>query len=129
MTRPSECRAFALRHPASVSPPGGPALARRFHSTIVPEWLASAVSSSRRVDRRSCCRYRRYLCLPSPAATLPSNPLAHILPPSIGRFELSVRFHLPLRAIQSLPCQFLGLHPSTRQESPVASGYSAACRP
>src|SRR5262249_16075537 len=60
---------------------------------------------------------------------LPSNSLAHIFPPSIGRFELGVRFRLPPRAIQSLPCRFLGLHPSTRQESPVASGYSAACRP
>lgn len=48
---------------------------------------------------------------------LPSNSLAHIFPPSIGRFELSVQFHLPPRAIQSLPCRFLGLHPSTRQGS------------
>src|SRR5215831_5702178 len=58
----SECRACALLHPASVFPPDGPVLVRRFHSTAVPEWLASAVSSSRRVDRRSSCRCPRYLC-------------------------------------------------------------------
>src|SRR5215510_4663810 len=129
MTRPSECPACALLHPASGFPPAGPALARRFHSTVVPEWLASAVSSSRRVDRRSSCRCPRYPCSPSPAAMLPSNSLAHILPPSIDRFELGVRIHLPPWAIQSLRDRLLGLHPSARQRSPVASGCSAACRP
>src|SRR5215510_5144860 len=105
MTRPSECPACALLHPASGFPPAGPALARRFHSTVVPEWLASAVSSSRRVDRRSSCRCPRYLCLPSPAAMLPSNSLAHILPPSIDRFELGGK--LPARPARTPNIRFL----------------------
>src|SRR6516164_223556 len=39
---------------------------------------------------------------------LPSNSLAHIFPPSIGRFELGVQFHLPPRTIQSLSSRLLG---------------------
>src|SRR6516225_1309022 len=58
---------------------------------------------------------------------LPSGSRAHILPPSTGRFWLGFRFHSSPQTIQSLPLRHLGLHPSA-QRSPVASGYSAACR-
>src|SRR5215471_6089786 len=60
---------------------------------------------------------------------LPSDFLAHILPPSVDWCWLGFRFHSSPLTIQSLPFPPLGLHPSAPKRSPVRAGYSAAGRP
>src|ERR1022692_4117699 len=125
---PSECPACAPLRPAWGFPPASPASARRFRSSVVPGWLANAVSGSRRFRRRSSHRRPHYLYSPSPAAMLPSGFLAHILPPSIDSCWLGFRGHSPPGAFRSLPFPLRGLHPLASKRSPVRSGYSAACR-
>src|ERR1700688_4668564 len=59
---------------------------------------------------------------------LPSDLLAHILPPWFDSCWLGVRIHSPPKAIRCLPVPPAGLHPSAPMRSPVSTGGSAVCR-
>src|SRR4051812_15580238 len=61
-------------------------------------------------------------------AMLPSDFLAHRLPPPAESCWPGFRDHASPDTIRSLPSPLSGLHPWAQKRSPVRAGYSAACR-